>query len=151
MSSMSITIAADGVPENRVMGERSTGLDLFGNDRSVVAVRVNGELRDLSRSLAEGDHVEPVPISSPDGLNILRHSTAHVLAQAVQARRSDAKLGIGPPIVDGFYYDFDVPEPFTPDDLGQLEKEMTKIIKERQRFRRRVVSDDDARTELADE
>jgi threonyl-tRNA synthetase len=151
MSSMSITSAADGVTKQRVMDDATTGLDLFGNDRNVVAVRVNGELRDLARPLVEGDQVEPVSISTPDGLDILRHSTAHVLAQAVQARRSDAKLGIGPPIADGFYYDFDVAEPFTPDELGQLEKEMTKIVKERQRFRRRAVSDDEARAELAGE
>ena len=90
-------------------------------------------------------------ISSSDGLNILRHSTAHVAAQAVQSLHADAKLGIGPPITDGFYYDFDIPEPFTPDDLREIEKAMTKIIKERQRFRRRAVSDDQARIELAAE
>ena len=116
-----------------------------------MAVRVNGELWDLHRTLPEGAIVEPVMISSPDGLNILRHSSAHVAAQAVQSLHADAKLGIGPPITDGFYYDFDVASPFTPDDLREIEKAMTKIIKERQRFRRRAVSDEEARAELAAE
>jgi len=148
---MSITIAAGGVSQQRVTDTSTTGLDLFGNDRTIVAARVNGELWDLHRTLPEGVTVEPVTVESPDGLNILRHSTAHVAAQAVQALNPEAKLGIGPPITDGFYYDFDVPSPFTPDDLRELEKEMTKIIKERQRFRRRPVSDEQARAELASE
>jgi threonyl-tRNA synthetase len=118
---------------------------------SVIAVRINGELRDLSSELADGDVVEPVPVASDDGRAILRHSTAHVLAQAVQALFPDAKLGIGPPIEDGFYYDFGVAEPFHPDDLVRLETQMRKIIKEGQSFSRRAVSDDDARAELADE
>jgi len=148
---MSITIAAGGVSQQRVTDTSTTGLDLFGNDRTIVATRVNGELWDLHRTLPKGATVEPVTVESPDGLNILRHSTAHVAAQAVQALNPEAKLGIGPPITDGFYYDFDVPSPFTPDDLRELEKEMTKIIKERQRFRRRPVSDEQARAELASE
>ncbi|HYP46897.1 MAG TPA: threonine--tRNA ligase [Propionibacteriaceae bacterium] len=129
----------------------TTGLELFGTDRTVVAVRVNGTLCDLSVSVTADDVVEPVAASSPDGLNIVRHSAAHVLAQAVQRQHTDAKLGIGPPITDGFYYDFDVAAPFTPDDLRRLEKEMTAIVKERQRFVRRVVTDEEARAELADE
>jgi threonyl-tRNA synthetase len=148
---MSITIAAGGVSQQRVTDTNTTGLDLFGEDRTIVAARVNGELWDLHRTLPKGALVEPVMIDSPDGLNILRHSTAHVAAQAVQSLHPDAKLGIGPPITDGFYYDFDVACPFTPDDLRELEKQMTKIIKERQRFRRRPVSDEQARVELAAE
>ena len=148
---MSITIAAGGVSQQRVTDTNTTGLDLFGEDRTIVAARVNGELWDLHRTLPKGALVEPVMIDSPDGLNILRHSTAHVAAQAVQSLHPDAKLGIGPPITDGFYYDFDVASPFTPDDLRELEKQMTKIIKERQRFRRRPVSDEQARVELAAE
>jgi threonyl-tRNA synthetase len=148
---MSITIASDDTREQRVTDTTTTGLDLFGNDRSIVAVRVNGELRDLHLPLSADDVVEPVKIDSPDGLNILRHSTAHVAAQAVQSRHPDAKLGIGPPITDGFYYDFDIAHPFTPEDLRELERLMTKIIKERQRFRRRPVSDQQARDELASE
>ena len=146
---MSITLVHADARSERTVETTATGLDLFGTDKSVVAVRVNGELRDLHRDLAAGDVVEPVDIASDDGLAILRHSAAHVAAQAVQARFADAKLGIGPPITDGFYYDFDLAEPFTPDDLRELEKAMTRIIKERQRFRRRPVSDEQARTELA--
>jgi threonyl-tRNA synthetase len=148
---MSITIAAGGVSQQRVTDTTTTGLDLFGRDRTIVAARINGELWDLHRTLPEGALVEPVTMDSPDGLNIMRHSTAHVAAQAVQSLHPDAKLGIGPPITDGFYYDFDVASPFTPDDLRQLEKAMTKIIKERQRFRRRPVSEEEARAELASE
>ena len=124
---------------------------LFADDPNVIAARVDGELRDLAHELSDGDAVEPVAIDSPDGLDILRHSTAHVMAQAVQELFPEAKLGIGPPITDGFYYDFDVPEPFTPDDLETIETRMRKIVKEGQKFDRRAVSDDDAREELADE
>jgi len=127
-----------------------TGFDLFP-DRTVVAIRVNGELKDKASTVSETDAVEPVEISSPDGLAILRHSTAHVLAQAVQRINPDAKLGIGPPIQDGFYYDFDVATPFTPEDLPAIEKEMDRIIRSGQRFQRRVVTDDEARAELAGE
>ncbi|HWU45887.1 MAG TPA: threonine--tRNA ligase [Humibacter sp.] len=114
-------------------------------------MRVNGELRDLATTVTDADLVEPVTIDSPDGLNILRHSAAHVLAQAVQAINPEAKLGIGPPITDGFYYDFDVAESFTPEDLKSLDKEMSRIIRSGQRFVRRSVSEDEARAELANE
>jgi threonyl-tRNA synthetase len=120
-------------------------------DRSVVAMRVNGELKDLATTITETDEVEPVTIDSPDGLGILRHSAAHVLAQAVQRINPEAKLGIGPPVTDGFYYDFDVTEPFTLDDFKPLQKEMDRIIRQGQRFMRRVVSEDEARAELANE
>jgi threonyl-tRNA synthetase len=126
------------------------GFELFP-DRSVVAMRVNGELKDLSTTVTTGDDVIPVAIDSPDGLNILRHSTAHVLAQAVQSINPEAKLGIGPPVTDGFYYDFDVAEPFTPDDLKALQKAMERIVRQGQRFVRRVVTDEEARAELAGE
>ncbi len=129
----------------------TTGTDLFGSDKAVVAIRLDGELRDLDAALDGGSAVEPVTIDSPDGLNILRHSAAHVLAQAVQQVNPDAKLGIGPPITDGFYYDFDVETPFQPEDLKKLEKAMQKIVNTGQRFRRRVVTDDEARAELAAE
>ena len=127
-----------------------TGFDLF-SDRSVVAMRVNGELKALAATTAETDVVEPVTIDSADGLNILRHSTAHVLAQAVQSINPEAKLGIGPPVTDGFYYDFDVERAFTPEDLKAIEKAMDRIIRQGQRFVRRVVTDDEARAELANE
>ncbi|MEB0285298.1 threonine--tRNA ligase [Cryobacterium sp. 10I1] len=114
-------------------------------------MRVNGELKDLAATLTQTDVVEPVTISSPDGLNILRHSAAHVLAQAVQNVNPAARLGIGPPVTDGFYYDFDVEVPFTPEDIKALEKAMDRIIRQGQRFVRRVVTDDDARAEFAAE
>lgn len=126
------------------------GFSLF-TDRSIVAMRVNGELRDLAAEVTETDTVEPVPIDSPDGLSILRHSAAHVLAQAVQRINPETKLGIGPPITDGFYYDFDPAEPFTPEDLKAIGAEMQRIVKQGQRFVRRVVTEDEARAELAAE
>ncbi|XPP27966.1 MAG: threonine--tRNA ligase [Leucobacter sp.] len=114
-------------------------------------MRVDGELRDLAAEVTETATVEAVTIDSPDGLNILRHSAAHVLAQAVQRINPEAKLGIGPPITDGFYYDFDPAEPFTPEDLKAISSEMQKIVKQGQRFVRRVVTEDEAREELAAE
>ena len=126
------------------------GFALFP-DRSVVALRVNGELKDLATTVQATDAVEPVTIDSPDGLDILRHSTAHVLAQAVQRINPQANLGIGPPITDGFYYDFGVEHPFTPEDVKAIEKEMQRIVREGQRFMRRVVTDEEARAELAAE
>ena len=129
----------------------TTALDIVGGDRSVVVARINGELRDLATPVTESDVVEPVTVDTPEGLAVLRHSAAHVLAQAVQGAFPEAKLGIGPPIKDGFYYDFDVETPFTPEDLADLEKRMVAIIKSGQRFQRRVVSEDDAVRELANE
>ena len=126
------------------------GFALFP-DRSVVALRVNGELKDLATRVEDTDEVEPVTIDSLDGLSILRHSAAHVLAQAVQRINPQANLGIGPPITDGFYYDFGVEHPFTPEDVKAIDKEMQRIIREGQRFVRRVVSDEEARVELVDE
>jgi len=127
-----------------------TGFELF-TDRNVVAMRVNGELKDLAATTVDGDTVEAVTIDSPDGLNILRHSAAHVMAQAVQKINPDAKLGIGPPVTDGFYYDFDVAEPFTPEDLKAIDKAMDRIVRQGQRFQRRVVTEAEAREELAGE
>jgi threonyl-tRNA synthetase len=114
-------------------------------------MRVNGELKDLAHAVSAGDSILAVEISSPDGLSILRHSTAHVLAQAVQSINPEAKLGIGPPIKDGFYYDFDVAEAFTPEDLKALEKAMERIIRSGQRFVRRVSNEADAALQLASE
>nr|WP_225220512.1 threonine--tRNA ligase [Oerskovia merdavium] len=144
---MSITL--DG--ERTTVETGATGADLFSGRREVVVLRVNGELKDLDTPVAEGDEVEGVTIDSPDGLDVLRHSAAHVLAQAVQQVNPDAKLGIGPPVRDGFYYDFDVETPFTPEDLKALDKVMARIIKDGQTFERRVVTDDEARAELANE
>jgi len=124
---------------------------IFADDPTVIVARINGEIRDLWTEIFEGDQIEAITIGSPDGLNVLRHSTAHVLAQAVQEVFPETKLGIGPPITDGFYYDFDPERPFTPEDLEKLESAMRKIVKSGQRFRRRVVTEAEARTELAAE
>ena len=124
---------------------------LFSDKPSIIAARVGAELKDLAYELADGDVVEGVEIDSKDGRDILRHSTAHVMAQAVQEIFPDARLGIGPPITDGFYYDFDVEVPFVPEDLEKIESRMRKIIKEGQKFDRRDISDDAAREELAHE
>ncbi len=147
--SASITVSIAG--SERSVEAQTTAADLFGADRAVVVARVNGELRDLGHVLADGDVVEPVRVDEPDGLSVLRHSCAHVLAQAVQQINPDAKLGIGPPIRDGFYYDFDVATPFTPDDLKELDKVMQRIINEGQTFVRREVTDEAALVELAAE
>ncbi|MCG5448228.1 MULTISPECIES: threonine--tRNA ligase [Micromonospora] len=138
------TTAADAVA--------AAGLPANGPKAIVVVRDPEGQLRDLDWAPAEETVVEPVSLDSPDGLNVLRHSTAHVLAQAVQDIFPEAKLGIGPPIENGFYYDFDVEKPFQPDDLSKLEKRMQEIIKSGQRFRRRRFGSlDEARSELADE
>jgi len=141
--------AADS-PQTVEATETTTGLEVF-TGRDVVAMRVAGELRDLASELRAGEVAEAVLIGSPDGLAVLRHSAAHVMAQAVQTINPEAKLGIGPPVTDGFYYDFDVAEPFTPDDLKAIEKGMERIIRQGQRFRRRVVTDAEAREQLAGE
>ncbi|MGX1761245.1 threonine--tRNA ligase [Streptomyces lydicus] len=151
MSDVRVTIQRDSERDERVVTTGTTAADLFQGERSVVAARVAGELKDLAYEVADGDAVEPVEISSEDGLNILRHSTAHVMAQAVQELFPEAKLGIGPPVKDGFYYDFDVETPFHPDDLKRIEKKMQEIQKRGQKFARRAVSDDAAREELAGE
>ena len=148
---MSAQITVHLAGDARSVPETTTARALFEGQRDVVVARVNGELRDLAHVLAEGDVVEPVHIDSEDGLAVLRHSCAHVLAQAVQAVNPSAKLGIGPPIRDGFYYDFDVENPFTPEDLKALEKVMQRIINEGQTFVRREVSDEAALVELAHE
>ncbi|QBR91399.1 threonine--tRNA ligase [Nocardioides euryhalodurans] len=152
MSEIKIAVlAADDAREERTVTTGTKVWELFTDDTDVVAARVGGELRDLAHELADGDEVAAVAIDSPDGRDILRHSTAHVLAQAVQQLWPEAKLGIGPPVENGFYYDFDVETPFHPEDLGKLETAMRKIIKENQRFERRVTTDADALAELKDE
>jgi threonyl-tRNA synthetase len=137
------------VEAGTTVGEALAGAN--GERGTVIAARVNGELRDLATRAADGDVIEPVTTGDPDGRAIVRHSTAHVLAQAVQELFPEAKLGIGPPVENGFYYDFDVAAPFGPDDLKAIEQRMRQIVKQGQRFSRRVVSDDDARAELAGE
>ena len=144
-----IQVTVDGVSRTIEADQRPT--HLFADVKEIVVCRINGVLKDLWSDLAEGDIVESVSINSPDGLFVLRHSTAHVMAQAVQEVFADTKLGIGPPIKDGFYYDFDPQTPFNPDDLVKIESVMRKIVKDGQRFRRRVISEADALTELAHE
>ncbi|GAA4702750.1 threonine--tRNA ligase [Kocuria gwangalliensis] len=139
----------DGDPRTKTQG--TTAADLYADQREVVVAHINGELKDLRTELADGDVVERVLVSDPEGLEVLRHSTAHVMAQAVQQLRPDAKLGIGPYITDGFYFDFDVEEPFTPEDLKKIEKSMLKIVNKSQLFRRRAVDESEAREEMADE
>jgi threonyl-tRNA synthetase len=149
LSSADITVSVAG--SERTVKAGTTAADLFAQDKTTLVARVNGELRDLAHIPADGDRVEPVGLDCDEGLAVLRHSAAHVLAQAVQQINPKARLGIGPPISDGFYYDFDVETPFTPEDLKALEKVMQRIINEGQTFQRRVVTDEAARTELADE
>jgi threonyl-tRNA synthetase len=144
-----ISISIDGVAQQVAADQRPT--HIFAENKDVVVCRVNGVLKDLWTELSEGDVVESVSISSPDGLAVLRHSTAHVMAQAVQEVYANTRLGIGPPIKDGFYYDFDPESTFNPDDLVKIESAMRKIIKEGQRFRRRVTTETDALKELAHE
>ena len=147
MSELKITV--DGVATTIAADQRPT--QIFEERKEVVVCRINGELRDLWTDLSDGDVVESVTIDSEDGLKVLRHSTAHVMAQAVQQIYPEAKLGIGPPITDGFYYDFDPQDPFTPESLEKIESAMRKIVKEGQRFKRRVTNETDALVELAKE
>jgi len=144
-----IAITVDGSARSVESDQRPT--HIFAEDKTIVVARVNGELRDLWTELVDGDVVEGVSISSPDGLDVLRHSTAHVMAQAVQQVFAQTRLGIGPPIRDGFYYDFEPERPFTPDDLEKIESAMRKIVKDGQRFKRRVTTEADALKELSHE
>ncbi|ABY23745.1 threonyl-tRNA synthetase [Renibacterium salmoninarum ATCC 33209] len=148
-SASTISITLDGNPTD--LTEGTTGAEVYRERREVVVVRVNGELKDLDQPLPANAQVDAVTIDSADGLDVLRHSAAHVMAQAVQQLSQDAKLGIGPYITDGFYFDFDVDEPFTPEDLKQLEKMMLKIVNANQRFQRRVVSETEAIEAMKDE
>ncbi|MFF3070701.1 threonine--tRNA ligase [Kitasatospora sp. NPDC057936] len=151
MTDVRVIINREPDREERVVTTGTTAAELFADDRSIIAARVGSQLKDLAYAVQDGDEVEPVAIGSKDGLDILRHSTAHVMAQAVQQLFPEAKLGIGPPVKDGFYYDFDVEKPFHPDDLKAIEKKMQEIIKRGQKFSRRVVTDESAREELAAE
>lgn len=148
-SALSIQIVVDGI--ERTVDSQQRPTHLFAENNLVVVAKINGEIKDLWTELHDGDLIESIEIGSPEGLKVLRHSTAHVLAQAVQEVFPETKLGIGPPIIDGFYYDFDPERPFMPEDLEKLESAMRKIIKAGQRFRRRVVSESDALMELANE
>jgi threonyl-tRNA synthetase len=147
MSQISITV--DGAQRHVEADQRPT--HIFAENKDVVVCKVNGVLKDLWTDLVDGDVIESVLISSPTGLEVLRHSTAHVMAQAVQEVYANTRLGIGPPIKDGFYYDFDPENTFNPDDLTKIESAMRKIIKEGQRFKRRVTTEAEALKELAHE
>lgn len=151
MSDIKVVLVHADAREDRTVTTGTKAWELYAEDPAVIAARVGGQLKDLSHVLCDGDEVEGVAIDSPDGRDILRHSTAHVMAQAVQELFPEAKLGIGPPVENGFYYDFDVETPFVPEDLEKIETRMRKIVKEGQRFSRRPVSDHDAIAELADE
>jgi threonyl-tRNA synthetase len=151
VSDLKIVLIHAGEREERAVTTGTKAWELYADDPAVIAARVGGALRDLAYELQDGDEVEDVAIDSQDGRDILRHSTAHVMAQAVQQLWPEARLGIGPPIENGFYYDFDVETPFHPDDLDKIETAMRKIIKEGQRFSRRPVADADALVELKDE
>jgi threonyl-tRNA synthetase len=151
VSDIKVVLVTADAREDKATTAGTKAWELFADTPDVIAARVNGELKDLSYVLVDGDVVEGVEIASKDGHDILRHSTAHVMAQAVQQLFPDAKLGIGPPVTDGFYYDFDVETPFVPEDLAKIETAMRKIIKEGQRFERRVTTDADAIDELQDE
>ncbi len=151
MPDVRVSVGPAGSATERVVEAGTTAGELFADDREVIAARVDGVLRDLAHGLPDRAVVEPVRSDSPDGRAIVRHSTAHVMAQAVQELFPQARLGIGPPVENGFYYDFDVPEPFNPEDLKRIEKRMQAIVREGQAFRRRPVTDDEARAELVDE
>ena len=144
-----ISVSVDGAARSIESDQKPT--HIFAEDKEIVVCKVNGVLKDLWTDLVEGDSVEGISISSPEGLAVLRHSTAHVMAQAVQQVFAQTRLGIGPPITDGFYYDFDPQSPFNPDDLEKIESAMRKIVKEGQRFKRRVTTEADALKELAHE
>lgn len=145
----SISISVDGAVRSVEADQKPT--QIFADNKEIVVCKVNGQLRDLWTDLNDGDVVEGVSISSSEGLAVLRHSTAHVMAQAVQQTFAQTRLGIGPPITDGFYYDFDPQQPFTPEDLEKIESAMRKIVKDGQRFKRRVTNEADALKELAHE
>ena len=144
-----LSITLDGAP--RVIEAGTTGASLYQGDTSVVAVRVDGEPRDLERPLPDGAVVEPITLDSQDGLDILRHSATHVMAQAVQELFPGVNLGIGPFITDGFYYDFGGIDAVTPELLREIERRMKRIVKEGQRFVRREITEDEGRAELADQ
>jgi threonyl-tRNA synthetase len=150
MSSIPIIVRESASTTEREVAAGAIAADLFPT-KDVIAARIGGTVRDLATPLSAGDEVEAVTIESPEGLAILRHSTAHVLAQAVQQLFPDAKLGIGPPIENGFYYDFGVEVPFTAEDLKAIEKRMREIVKAGQRFSRRVSDEESAREEFADQ
>lgn len=147
MSSIEVVVAGQKIS----IQPETSYFELLGADKKFLAAKVNGVVTDISLPAKAEEQIEGIEIGSDDGLAILRHSTAHVMAQAVQQIYPEAHLGIGPPITDGFYYDFGNIAPFTPDSLELIEKKMREIINAQQKFVRRVVSDVDAKVELKNE
>ncbi len=144
-----ITVAVAGSVKSVAAG--TSYFEALGSDKKYLAAKVNGQIKDLVLPVQPKDEIEGIEITSEDGLAILRHSTAHVMAQAVQQLYPQAHLGIGPPITDGFYYDFGNVEPFTPESLEVIEKKMREIINAQQKFVRRVVTEPQAQLELKNE
>lgn len=142
-------VKVDGLEQSA--HEKTNAIDFYKDNKDVVAVKINGELKDSATAVKAGDEVVGVLANSEEGLSIIRHSTAHILAQAVQKINPQTKLGIGPPIKDGFYYDFQVQDNFTPEDLVKIESVMKDIIKSGQRFSRRVSDEKSLQKELAHE
>ena len=142
-------VKVDGLEQSA--NDKTNAIDFYKDNKDVVAVKINGELKDSATAVKAGDEVVAVLANSEEGLSIIRHSTAHILAQAVQRINPQTKLGIGPPIKDGFYYDFQVQDNFTPEDLVKIESVMKDIIKSGQRFSRRVSDEKSLLKELAHE
>ena len=148
---VNVTILSDAGVEERSVEAGTTFLDLFASNKEIVLVKKQDQLFDLATEIKDGDEVTLVMADSPEGLSVIRHSTAHVLAQAVQSLYQDVQLGIGPPVENGFYYDFQIKNPFTPEDVAAIETKMKEIIKSGQRFARRVTDESAAKKELSKE
>lgn len=148
---VNLSILTDAAVEQKTVAEGTTYLELFASNKEVVVVKRGEQLLDLFTEIQEGDEVSLVLANSNEGLAVLRHSTAHVLAQAVQALYKNVQLGIGPPVENGFYYDFQTETAFTPEDLALIESKMKEIIKSGQKFSRRVIDEVAAKDELSNE
>ncbi len=143
-------ITLDGEP-HVVPAGATIGEVLADLGAEAVAVRVKQSVRDLTWMIEDGEQIETIPLGTAEGREILRHSTAHVMAQAVTDLFPDAKFAIGPPVENGFYYDFDVAEPFTPEDVERIEARMREIVASGQSFVRRVLEPDEARELFRDQ
>lgn len=148
---LNFSILTDAAVEQKTVAAGTTYLELFATSKEVVVIKKGDELIDLSTEIKDGDEISIVLADSDEGLAVIRHSTAHVLAQAVQFLYKDVQLGIGPPVANGFYYDFQIQTPFTPDDLAAIESKMKEIIKSSQNFSRRVTDEIAAKKELSSE
>lgn len=148
---VNLSILTDAAVEQKTVAAGTTYLELFASNKEVVVVKKGEQLLDLFTEIQDGDEVSLVLANSNEGLAVLRHSTAHVLAQAVQALYKNVQLGIGPPVENGFYYDFQTETAFTPEDLALIESKMKEIIKSGQKFSRRVIDETAAKDELSNE